>query len=132
MISRTASSRAVARRSSDPHIACGMSRAIASTSSSISSRSSSTVARAPPAAAAAPAATRPQRRASVRALAASKPRHGAVVARPSARFGVVVGRFNDLVTKLLLEGAMGAFESHGASLDNVEVRRARHAGGGGG
>jgi 6,7-dimethyl-8-ribityllumazine synthase len=50
-------------------------------------------------------------------------RHGAVVAQPGMRFGVVVGRFNDLVTKLLLEGALGAFQSHGANMDNIEVRQ---------
>jgi 6,7-dimethyl-8-ribityllumazine synthase len=49
-------------------------------------------------------------------------RHGSVVAKPNQKYGVVVGRFNDLVTKLLLEGAYGAFESHGVSLSDVEVR----------
>lgn len=47
---------------------------------------------------------------------------GSLVASKDMKFGVVVGRFNDLVTKLLLEGALEAFERHGASLDNVEVR----------
>ncbi|GBF96660.1 6,7-dimethyl-8-ribityllumazine synthase [Raphidocelis subcapitata] len=79
---------------------------------------------------AAPAAAAPQqqqqqqsrrRRTAVRAAAGANVRHGAVVAKPGARFAVVVGRFNDLVTKLLLEGALGAFQSHGATMDNVEV-----------
>eukprot|EP00879_Flechtneria_rotunda_P030615 GHRR01033274.1.p1 GENE.GHRR01033274.1~~GHRR01033274.1.p1 ORF type:complete len:204 (+),score=74.46 GHRR01033274.1:27-638(+) len=48
-------------------------------------------------------------------------RHGNVVAKPDMKFGVVVGRFNDLVTKLLLEGAYNAFQSHGVDLANVEV-----------
>jgi 6,7-dimethyl-8-ribityllumazine synthase len=48
-------------------------------------------------------------------------RHGSVVGKPSQRYGVVVGRFNDLVTKLLLEGAKGAFQAHGVPLSNVEV-----------
>jgi hypothetical protein len=48
-------------------------------------------------------------------------RHGSVVAKPEQRYGVVVGRFNDLVTKLLLEGAKGAFAAHGVSMSNVEV-----------
>lgn len=48
-------------------------------------------------------------------------RHGSVVAQSDLKFGIVVGRFNDLVTKLLLEGAIGAFESHGASVDSLEV-----------
>jgi hypothetical protein len=54
---------------------------------------------------------------------AIKARHGSVIAQPDMKFGVVVGRFNDLVTKLLLEGCMGAFESHGANADNIEVGR---------
>jgi 6,7-dimethyl-8-ribityllumazine synthase len=37
------------------------------------------------------------------------------------KFGVVVGRFNDLVTKLLLEGALEDFERHGVSRDDVDV-----------
>lgn len=49
-------------------------------------------------------------------------RHGSVVAKPEQRYGVVVGRFNDLVTKLLLEGAKGAFTAHGVPMSNVEVR----------
>jgi 6,7-dimethyl-8-ribityllumazine synthase len=44
------------------------------------------------------------------------------VAKPNQKYAVVVGRFNDLVTKLLLEGAMGAFESHGVDPSSVEVR----------
>uniref|UniRef100_A0A383WES3 6,7-dimethyl-8-ribityllumazine synthase n=1 Tax=Tetradesmus obliquus TaxID=3088 RepID=A0A383WES3_TETOB len=70
------------------------------------------------------AAASTSRRSSVRVLAAKQEanvRHGSVVAAPSQKYGVVVGRFNDLVTKLLLEGAYGAFQSHGVSLDNVEV-----------
>ena len=53
---------------------------------------------------------------------AVKARHGSVIAQPDMKFGVVVGRFNDLVTKLLLEGCMGAFESHGAQAENIEVK----------
>jgi 6,7-dimethyl-8-ribityllumazine synthase len=37
------------------------------------------------------------------------------------KFGVVVGRFNDLVTKLLLDGAMGAFARHGVAAEDVDV-----------
>ncbi|KAI8474744.1 MAG: 6,7-dimethyl-8-ribityllumazine synthase [Monoraphidium minutum] len=75
-------------------------------------------------AAAAPRAQRqqqPRRGAALRVRAEAKVRHGAVVAKPGQRYGVIVGRFNDLVTKLLLEGAMGAFKSHGANMDNIEV-----------
>lgn len=52
-------------------------------------------------------------------------RHGSVVANSEQRYGVVVGRFNDLVTKLLLEGAKGAFAAHGVSMSNVEVCESR-------
>jgi 6,7-dimethyl-8-ribityllumazine synthase len=38
------------------------------------------------------------------------------------KFGIVVGRFNDLVTKLLLEGALEHFERHGVSKEDVDVR----------
>lgn len=37
------------------------------------------------------------------------------------RFGVVVGRFNDLVTARLLEGARDCLVRHGASEDDVEA-----------
>ncbi|MFQ6019928.1 MAG: 6,7-dimethyl-8-ribityllumazine synthase [Dehalococcoidia bacterium] len=36
-------------------------------------------------------------------------------------FAVVVSRFNDLVTKRLLEGAQDAFERHGVDPDQVDV-----------
>jgi 6,7-dimethyl-8-ribityllumazine synthase len=55
-------------------------------------------------------------------------RHGSVVAKPNQRYGVVVGRFNDLVTKLLLEGAKGAFAAHGVEMSNVEVRDSQAVG----
>lgn len=45
------------------------------------------------------------------------------------KFGVVVGRFNDLVTKLLLEGALGAFKRHGVAEADVDVRGAGLGGG---
>lgn len=35
------------------------------------------------------------------------------------RFAIVVSRFNELVTKQLLEGALGAFERHGAGSVDV-------------
>ena len=37
------------------------------------------------------------------------------------RFAVIVARFNDLVTKLLLEGALEAFQRHGVSASDVDV-----------
>jgi len=37
------------------------------------------------------------------------------------KFAIVVGRFNDLVTKLLLEGALDHFERHGVPRSDVDV-----------
>jgi 6,7-dimethyl-8-ribityllumazine synthase len=37
------------------------------------------------------------------------------------KFGVVVGRFNDLVTKLLLEGALETFQRHSVPRSDVDV-----------
>ncbi len=37
------------------------------------------------------------------------------------RFAVVVSRFNDLVTRRLLDGALGAFRRHGVDDDHVVV-----------
>lgn len=38
-----------------------------------------------------------------------------------ARFGVVVSRFNEFVTRALLDGALDALRRHGADLDAVDV-----------
>mmetsp|Transcript_5429 Transcript_5429/g.14660 ORF Transcript_5429/g.14660 Transcript_5429/m.14660 type:complete len:237 (+) Transcript_5429:80-790(+) len=46
---------------------------------------------------------------------------GDITARPSMKFGVVVARFNSLVTKQLLEGALEDFERHGVDPENVDV-----------
>ncbi len=37
------------------------------------------------------------------------------------RFGIVVGRFNSLISKKLLEGALDALSRHGVALDQVAV-----------
>lgn len=37
------------------------------------------------------------------------------------RYGIVVSRFNELITKPLLDGAMDALRRHGADLDQVDV-----------
>jgi len=37
------------------------------------------------------------------------------------KFGIVVARFNSLVTKQLLEGALEDFERHGVDPDNIDV-----------
>jgi len=39
------------------------------------------------------------------------------------KFAIVVGRFNDLVTKLLLQGALDDFERHGVAREDVDVRQ---------
>ena len=52
--------------------------------------------------------------------AASKSYVGSLVAN-DLKFAIVVARFNDLVTKLLLEGALEAFDRHGGDRDDVDV-----------
>ncbi|GLI69574.1 hypothetical protein VaNZ11_014232 [Volvox africanus] len=47
--------------------------------------------------------------------------HGSVVAEPAAKFAIVVAKFNSLITKGLLEGALEAFESHGVEKENIDV-----------
>lgn len=37
------------------------------------------------------------------------------------KFAIVIARFNDLVTKLLLEGALEAFDRHGGDREEVDV-----------
>jgi 6,7-dimethyl-8-ribityllumazine synthase len=46
---------------------------------------------------------------------------GHLNATPGARFSIVIGRFNDLVTKLLLEGALGTFQRHGVAAEDIDV-----------
>ena len=40
---------------------------------------------------------------------------------PRGRFGVVVSRFNEFVTRRLLEGCLKTFASHGISRKNIDV-----------
>ncbi|PNH02855.1 6,7-dimethyl-8-ribityllumazine synthase, chloroplastic [Tetrabaena socialis] len=47
--------------------------------------------------------------------------HGSVMAEPGTKYAVVVAKFNSLITKGLLEGAMETFESHGVSKESVDV-----------
>ncbi len=46
---------------------------------------------------------------------------GSLVAPEGARFAVVCGRFNDLITRRLLDGALDALARHGADADAVDV-----------
>lgn len=55
------------------------------------------------------------------ALQPGKTFTGSVIGSPDTKFAIVVARFNDLVTKLLLEGALEAFQRHGVSLSDVDV-----------
>ena len=60
------------------------------------------------------------RRCSSRISASSKPYVGSLVV-DDLKFAVVIARFNDLVTKLLLEGALEAFDRHGGNRNEVDV-----------
>jgi hypothetical protein len=60
------------------------------------------------------------RRLSVQAAAAGKTYVGSLVGS-GLKFGIVVGRFNDLVTKLLLQGALEHFERQGVAAADVDV-----------
>lgn len=64
-------------------------------------------------------AVRPAVRRSVYCQA--KKYEGGVVAEQGMKFGVVVARFNSLVTKALLEGAMEDFEKRGVAAENIDV-----------
>ena len=46
---------------------------------------------------------------------------GRLVAPPERRFAVVVARFNELVTRQLLDGALHAFRRHGVDEARVDV-----------
>ena len=37
------------------------------------------------------------------------------------KIGIVIGRFNEIVTRSLLDGALEAFQRHGCSRDDIEV-----------
>ncbi|WPT16682.1 6,7-dimethyl-8-ribityllumazine synthase [Picochlorum sp. SENEW3] len=67
-----------------------------------------------------PAVRRGTVRQDVCAMASKSAYQGSLVGT-GLKFGIVVGRFNDLVTKLLLEGALEDFERHGVSREDVDV-----------
>ncbi|MBA2669072.1 MAG: 6,7-dimethyl-8-ribityllumazine synthase, partial [Gemmatimonadetes bacterium] len=46
---------------------------------------------------------------------------GSLAVGEGQRFGIVVSRFNDLITRRLLEGARDCLVRHGASDDEIEV-----------
>jgi len=47
--------------------------------------------------------------------------HEGELAAQGRRFGIVVSRFNDLVTTKLLEGALDCLKRHGAGEENIEI-----------
>lgn len=61
----------------------------------------------------------------VRHVTAAKPNEleGDLISNSGVRYGVVVARFNDLVTKLLLDGCLDTFKRHGASREDIDVRQ---------
>lgn len=61
-----------------------------------------------------------RRRAAPVVAAAAQPYVGSLVGT-GLKVGVVVARFNDLVTKPLLEGALEAFQRHGVAAADVDV-----------
>ena len=46
---------------------------------------------------------------------------GSLVSPDGARFAVVAGRFNEAITRRLLEGALDAFARHGSDAEAVDV-----------
>ena len=59
--------------------------------------------------------------AGARSVAAQAIYHGSVMATAGTKYAVVVAKFNSLITKGLLEGAMETFASHGVPAENVDV-----------
>lgn len=47
--------------------------------------------------------------------------HGSVISAEGHRFAIVVARFNDLITKKLLEGALETFKSHSVREEDIDV-----------
>ena len=46
---------------------------------------------------------------------------GALVSPDGARYAIVAGRFNEAITKRLLDGALDALVRHGADAESIEV-----------
>lgn len=54
-------------------------------------------------------------------MAAVEFHHGQVLATPGTKYAIVVSRFNSLITKGLMEGAIEAFEKHGVAASDIDV-----------
>lgn len=50
-------------------------------------------------------------------------KHVGQLSAAGVRIGICVGRFNEIVTKLLLDGALEAVERHGGDPSTIDVRR---------
>lgn len=55
------------------------------------------------------------------AARASYPEYEGTLDAKGLKFAIVIGKFNDLVTKLLLEGALHAIKRHGGSVEDTPV-----------
>ena len=47
--------------------------------------------------------------------------YSALAAKPGAKFGIVISRFNEFISSKLLDGAVDALTRHGAAEDNIDV-----------
>lgn len=62
-----------------------------------------------------------QQRRSVVVSAAVEEHHGQVLATPGTKYAIVVSRFNSLITKGLMEGAVETFQKHGVAASDIDV-----------
>ncbi|XP_062185790.1 6,7-dimethyl-8-ribityllumazine synthase, chloroplastic-like [Phragmites australis] len=67
------------------------------------------------------ARTRQSRRLDVAAAAGHQKLMGSLTNTEGLRFGVVVARFNEIVTSLLLQGALETFERYSVKAENITV-----------
>ncbi|KAF8703587.1 hypothetical protein HU200_031744 [Digitaria exilis] len=63
----------------------------------------------------------PSRRLDVAAAAGHQKLVGSLTSNEGLRFGVVVARFNEVVTNLLLQGALETFERYSVKAENITV-----------
>lgn len=55
------------------------------------------------------------------AVASAQEHYVGSLSATGLKFALVVGRFNDLITRPLLQGALEAFERHGGNLQDADV-----------
>lgn len=68
-----------------------------------------------------PSSSKPSQRHRCSTVAASSKAYVGSLVANDLKFAVVIARFNDLVTKLLLEGALESIDRHGGNRDDVDV-----------